>query len=224
MRFAIVNDVRTNRKVKAICEVWTYDVWGNARSGWEVNDRYCQDRAREVEAVVVISNMPRLPGAFDQYRKFTGDSASFSCEMAVSFEIEDKTLCEIFGCKRIETDGDDTHIIVNRERDSYPLGELLIVGWKDENGDGPDPGDETIKPPKELPFGGSHAPDCPYRLKGECNCWRSDPEQNEELRTVRNYYKCVCGHEWTMEWNCACDDKCPKCNTAIQPHKSEDIG
>lgn len=32
-----------------------------------------------------------------------------------------------------------------------------------------------------LPFGGSHAPDCPYRLKGECDCWRSDPTQNPEL-------------------------------------------
>ena len=32
-----------------------------------------------------------------------------------------------------------------------------------------------------LPFGGSHAPDCPYRSGGECNCWRSDPDQNPEL-------------------------------------------
>lgn len=31
------------------------------------------------------------------------------------------------------------------------------------------------------PFGGSHAPDCPYRLGGECLCWRSDPEQNPEI-------------------------------------------
>ena len=34
----------------------------------------------------------------------------------------------------------------------------------------------------KLPFGGSHAPDCPYRLGGECQCWRSDPEQNPELK------------------------------------------
>lgn len=34
---------------------------------------------------------------------------------------------------------------------------------------------------KHLPFGGSHAPDCPYRCGGECNCWRSDPDLNPEL-------------------------------------------
>jgi hypothetical protein len=28
----------------------------------------------------------------------------------------------------------------------------------------------------------SHASDCPYRLKGECDCWRSDPAQNPEAR------------------------------------------
>lgn len=38
--------------------------------------------------------------------------------------------------------------------------------------------DETIEP-----FGGSHAPDCPYRVGGECLCWRSDPDENPELET-----------------------------------------
>lgn len=33
----------------------------------------------------------------------------------------------------------------------------------------------------DLPYGGSHAPDCPYRVGGECLCWRSDPDQNPEL-------------------------------------------
>ena len=32
-----------------------------------------------------------------------------------------------------------------------------------------------MKTPKKLPFGGSHAPDCIYRLghAAPCNCWRS---------------------------------------------------
>jgi len=33
----------------------------------------------------------------------------------------------------------------------------------------------------DLPFNGSHAPDCPYHHHGECLCWRSDPEQNPDL-------------------------------------------
>lgn len=37
----------------------------------------------------------------------------------------------------------------------------------------------TVVLPDE-PFGGSHAPDCPYRIKGECLCWRSDPDENPD--------------------------------------------
>jgi hypothetical protein len=41
---------------------------------------------------------------------------------------------------------------------------------------------EDVSPDdEELPFGGSHAPDCPYHAGGECLCWRSDPQQNPEL-------------------------------------------
>jgi len=37
------------------------------------------------------------------------------------------------------------------------------------------------KEDEKLPFGGSHAPDCPHHKGGECLCWRSDPLQNPEL-------------------------------------------
>ena len=42
---------------------------------------------------------------------------------------------------------------------------------------------EAVSDSNEEPFGGSHAPDCPYILApaGECLCWRSDPEQNPDL-------------------------------------------
>lgn len=36
-----------------------------------------------------------------------------------------------------------------------------------------------------------------------------------------NYYRCECGEEWTDEWSCACDDRCPTCNTSISPYASE---
>jgi hypothetical protein len=39
-----------------------------------------------------------------------------------------------------------------------------------------------------------------------------------------NHYKCdECGTEWQDEHDCTCDDKCPKCNTAMTPYKSEEI-
>lgn len=39
-----------------------------------------------------------------------------------------------------------------------------------------------------------------------------------------NFYKCPrCGHEWTDEWDCMCDDDCPACgNRHITPYHSED--
>jgi hypothetical protein len=104
--FAILNNLEVKHEVTAICEMWTYDVWGNEEDGWEVNDRFCQDRELRVPAVVKVSNFPRCPGASDNYRSFS-KSASFSCEVCVSFEIENTTLEEIFESKNgIEVDGD----------------------------------------------------------------------------------------------------------------------
>lgn len=39
-----------------------------------------------------------------------------------------------------------------------------------------------------------------------------------------NYYHCPCGEEWTDEWSCTCDDRCPSCNTSCSPVESEKIG
>lgn len=37
-----------------------------------------------------------------------------------------------------------------------------------------------------------------------------------------NLYRCVCGHEWKDTWDCVCNDRCPMCNTEIEPYESED--
>jgi hypothetical protein len=40
----------------------------------------------------------------------------------------------------------------------------------------------------------------------------------------RMYYECPCGGaQWTMEHDCACNDKCPLCDAEIEPHHVEDI-
>lgn len=39
-----------------------------------------------------------------------------------------------------------------------------------------------------------------------------------------NFYRCSeCGTEWEDEWECACNDRCPKCNAEIEPYKSENL-
>jgi hypothetical protein len=39
-----------------------------------------------------------------------------------------------------------------------------------------------------------------------------------------NYYCCPDdGAQWTMVWDCMCDDRCPTCRHEIEPYKSEDL-
>ncbi len=39
-----------------------------------------------------------------------------------------------------------------------------------------------------------------------------------------NYYYCGdCKERWEDIWDCKCDDKCPTCNKAYTPYKSEEI-
>lgn len=101
---------RTQKKtVNTTWEVWTYDVWGNAKDGYQVNDRFCQDRAYPLKLEVEACN--------------AGTEREFETACP-----SDKQLRAVFGVKcKLETDGDDCNIYVNRARDQYPLGELLLT-------------------------------------------------------------------------------------------------
>lgn len=37
-----------------------------------------------------------------------------------------------------------------------------------------------------------------------------------------NHYRCECGAEWSDEWSCMCNDRCPECDSETEPHESED--
>jgi len=40
----------------------------------------------------------------------------------------------------------------------------------------------------------------------------------------RKYYHCPdCGYEWEDEWDCVCNDRCPECNSEIEPYDYEEI-
>lgn len=40
----------------------------------------------------------------------------------------------------------------------------------------------------------------------------------------KNYYHCKeCKQRWKSDWLHTCNDKCPNCNSEIQPYKSEQI-
>ena len=45
----------------------------------------------------------------------------------------------------------------------------------------------------------------------------------EETWMFRMYYECPCGETWEMEHDCCCNDRCPKCDTEIEPCEVEDV-
>lgn len=98
-------------KPKFINTIWklcTYDVWGNAKDGYDVNDVYGRGNV-SLRLRVETANL----GTLQEF-----DYASPS----------DYQIKQIFGFRgRIDMDGDDTTIYVNRLRDGYPLGELHLV-------------------------------------------------------------------------------------------------
>ena len=48
---------------------------------------------------------------------------------------------------------------------------------------------------------------------------------DQEVQTrYRNFYQCSdCGTKWTDEWDCACNDRCPKCSSETEPYDSVEI-
>lgn len=113
-----------NRSEKAgtIKTAWclrTYDVWGNAKDGYQVNDSYS---AGQVEL--------RIPAT----RHNVGMAGEF-----VSATPTDRQIKRLFGTRsRIDTDGDDMLIMVNRQRDGYPIGEMVCTSH------------ESLSPVREL--------------------------------------------------------------------------
>ena len=75
---------------------WSYDVWGNARDGFEVNDRF------EIDKVYID----------DEIVKNDKKLASL--------------VRKIFGLRKIKLsfDGDDSTIFIEAARDGYPIGEM----------------------------------------------------------------------------------------------------
>lgn len=98
-------------KIETTWELWSYDVWGNARDGYDVNDRSCFNRSYALQLAVETNNAG-TPNAFD------------------SAYPSDAQIRRAFGIGRrvkIGTEGDDVTIYVTRARDGYPLGEMTCT-------------------------------------------------------------------------------------------------
>jgi hypothetical protein len=99
----------TRETVSVTFDIATYDVWGNARDGYEVNDIY-RSGSITIDCPVHLYNV----GTPQEFR---------------AAHPTDKQIREVFGVgrTRIDTDGDDLSIYINRRRDGYPIGELIVT-------------------------------------------------------------------------------------------------
>ncbi len=94
--------------IKTTWEVRTYDVWGNAKDGYEVNDTFRQG--------TVELNVPQTKYNIGSPGEFIGAFPS------------DRQIKQTFGVNcQVSTDGDDLTVYVTRRRDDYPIGELLCI-------------------------------------------------------------------------------------------------
>lgn len=98
-----------SKRVETKWELWSYDVWGNAKEGYEVNDRSCFDRNYPIMASLKVYN--------------PGTPQEFSCPEVSNYQIR-----KAFGITcNFETDGDDETIYINRSKDGYPIGEMIKI-------------------------------------------------------------------------------------------------
>lgn len=92
-------------------ELRSYDVWGNAEDGYDVNDSWVTERHYEMDIPVSTFN-GGTPGQF---------SSASPTDEQIREALGINPLCAI------ETDGDDLTIYVTAESDGYPLGELHCI-------------------------------------------------------------------------------------------------
>lgn len=90
-------------------ELRSYDVWGNSQDGYEVNDSF-----RDGEVTLRLKVEVNNPGTPQEF---------------ISASPSDSQIRRAMGLNRfkLELDGDDLTIYVNRERDGYPCGEMFCT-------------------------------------------------------------------------------------------------
>jgi hypothetical protein len=95
------------RRIPTKWSLRTYDVWGNAKDGYDVNDTFS---AGTVELKIPV------------HRHNVGTPQEFESAYPTDAQIR-----AVFGLgrTRIETNGDDLHITIERARDGYPIGEMM---------------------------------------------------------------------------------------------------
>ena len=100
-----------NKKtVKTVWELKNYDVWGNREDGYEVNQSFTMDNHYEIN-LKIENNNPDNPNI----QFFSAYPSDYQIKKAFGVS-----------CK-LDLTGDDLTVYVNRESDSYPIGEMFCL-------------------------------------------------------------------------------------------------
>jgi len=102
--------MKRHKYVDTQWETASYDVWGNSRDGFEVNDVYRHHEPINIRIRVEVNN--------------AGTPHEFESAYPTDAQIRQALGLRTF---KLETDGDDLTIYVNRARDGYPCGELSCI-------------------------------------------------------------------------------------------------
>ena len=99
-------------------ELWFYDVWGNEKDGFEINDRHCIDRD------FIIKSNPKTynKGTPQQFTDFTPTDKQIIQSLVDAGELSKSALTA-----DIEIDGDGIDFyLTDVDAGYYPLCELLL--------------------------------------------------------------------------------------------------
>ena len=97
------------KRIETHWEIWTYDVWGNAKDGYDVNDKSCIDRDYLIMCKVEINN----PGTIGAFKSCTPSDYAIRKALGITSN------------RRLTLDGDDVTIYVDIW--DYPIGELRCI-------------------------------------------------------------------------------------------------
>jgi len=101
-------------KITTRWEVRTYDVWGNAEDGYDVNDVYGKGEI-ELDAEIISEIVREIDGIPTTVYGYGLSDDDIREALDINEGVE------------IEVDGDDLHYYVRIAEDGYPAGELFCV-------------------------------------------------------------------------------------------------
>jgi hypothetical protein len=95
-------------KIRTVWEVYSYDVWGNAADGYDVNDVFSRGTVQLLAQVEYFDNGKPKP--------------------FIAAYLTDGQLRKVFRTfSKLSVDGDDLHYEISRQSDNLPIGRLYCI-------------------------------------------------------------------------------------------------